>query len=81
MHQHYDGGYIVIAELTVVERVGRSKRAKGTERRSQIDSQTRVRIRQLPGDGSSLRKIAEDVGVSHENLRQMQAAATRSREK
>ena len=62
-------GYIVIAEPPEVARVGRSRRAEATERRSTIDDGTRVRIVALADEGLSLRAIARYTGVSHETVR------------
>lgn len=74
----YGVGYVVLAEAPPVERVERSRRAKLAEPRSAIDEPTRERIRALAADGWSLRRIIEDVGVSHESVRKVLVAATLS---
>ena len=76
--RRYGDDYIIMAEAQRVERVGHSKRAKLAIPRAAIAEPTRERIRQLAADGRSLRKIAEDVGVSHESVRQVLVAATLS---
>ncbi len=68
-HGRYGDGYIEIAEASPVARVGRSGRAKLATPRTSIDDATRARIRERLAAGWSLRRIAAEVGVSHESVR------------
>ncbi len=69
----YGDGYIVIAVAPPVDRVSRSGRAKLVTSRTTIDNVTRTRIREMDAAGWSLRRIAADVGISHESVRSVLA--------
>ena len=59
----------MIAVAAPEDRVGRSGRAKLVTSRTTIDNVTRTRIREMAAAGWSLRRIAADVGISHETVR------------
>jgi hypothetical protein len=68
-HRRYGEGYIVIAEVPEVARVGRSGRAASAKPRTRMDAATFKRIAELAEAGWSLRRIAREVGFSHESVR------------
>ena len=70
--KRYGSDYIVIAEAPELVQVGRSDRTALAQRRTKINSVTRGRILELSAAGWSLRRIATDVGVSHESVRAIQ---------
>ena len=74
--ERYERGFITVAMVSDVSRVGRSKRAALVERRTKIDMSTRERIRELSDAGWPLRDVAAETGISHESVRQVLGAAT-----